>query len=155
MRAKPGAIGAIVRAYGVPEGWQMKQLGDLAKVVGGATPSRDENRFWSGGTTAWASPTDLTGQQTKRIEHTADYITEAGFQSCSTSLLPVGTILYTSRATIGAKAIAAIPITTNQGFANFIPNDEVTSEFLYYYLDLLTPVFIRLGAGTQTHAHDA
>src|SRR5690606_19278413 len=75
-------------------------------------------------------------------------ITERALDECACTLLPAGAILYTSRATIGAKAIAAVPVTTNQGFASFIPKEGVDGEFLYYFLEHLTPVFIRLAAGT-------
>ena len=70
-----------------------------------------------------------------------------GLQFSSAALLPEGAILYTSRATIGAKAIAETPMATNQGFASLVPNG-VDGEYLYYLLDLVTPAIQRLGAGT-------
>jgi type I restriction enzyme S subunit len=147
MHISLGARHDFLRRFGVADGWTAQTLGDLARVVGGGTPSRDESRFWIGGTIPWATPTDLTANRTKLISNTAECITEAGLASSATSLLPAGSILYTSRATIGAKAIAAVPITTNQGFASFLP-DTVDGDYLYYLLDLLTPVIRRLGAGT-------
>ena len=148
MRVKPGAVGNILAQYGVPDGWEPKLVGDLARIIGGATPDTDVRPYWTGGTIPWATPTDITKNNTKWISDTADHLTELGLNSCSATLLPVGTILYTSRATIGAKAIAATSMTTNQGFASFIVNGQTDGEFLFYYLDLLTPVFTRLGAGT-------
>jgi type I restriction enzyme S subunit len=142
-----GARHDFLRRYGIPDRWRAKTLGDLAQVVGGGTPSRDESRFWIGGKIAWATPTDLTANHAKYIAKTAECITEAGLASSAATLLPAGTVLYTSRATIGAKAVAALPMTTNQGFASFLPR-TVDGEYLYYLLDLLTPVIKRLGAGT-------
>ena len=147
MRISLGARHDFLRRFGVAAGWIAQTLGDLARVVGGGTPSRDESRFWIGGTIPWATPTDLTANHTKLISNTAECITEAGLASSATALLPAGSILYTSRATIGAKAVAAVPITTNQGFASFLPS-AVDGDYLYYLLDLLTPVVKRLGAGT-------
>jgi type I restriction enzyme S subunit len=147
MRISLGARHDFLRRYGVADSWRARTLGDLARVVGGGTPSRDEGRFWIGGNIPWATPTDLTANQAKYITKTAECITEAGLASSAASLLPAGSILYTSRATIGAKAVAAVPIATNQGFANFLPR-TVDGEYLYYLLDLLTPVIKRLGAGT-------
>jgi len=142
-----GARHAFLRMYGVPDRWTAQTLGDLAQVVGGGTPSRDETRFWIGGKIPWATPTDLTANRSKYIAKTTEYITESGLSSSAAALLPAGSVLYTSRATIGAKAVAAIPMTTNQGFASFLPR-TVDGEYLYYLLDLLTPVIKRLGAGT-------
>ena len=147
MRISLGARHEFLRRYGVADRWTAQTLGDLARVVGGGTPSRDESRFWIGGTIPWATPTDLTANETKLISNTAECITETGLASSATSLLPAGSILYTSRATIGAKAVATVPITTNQGFASFLPR-SVDGDYLYYLLDLLTPLIKRLGAGT-------
>ena len=147
MRISLGARHDFLRRYGIPEDWQPQTLGQLAKVVGGGTPSRDEHRFWDRGTIPWATPTDLTANDAKLIGTTAEYITEAGLTSSATELLPTGSILYTSRATIGAKAIGAVPMATNQGFASFLPH-SVDPGYLYYLLDLLTPTIKRLGAGT-------
>ena len=121
MRISLGARHDFLRRNGVAENWEAHTLGDLARVVGGGTPSRDESRFWIGGRILWATPTDLTANQTKYISKTTECITDAGLASSAALLLPPGTILFTSRATIGAKAIATVPIATNQGFASFLP----------------------------------
>lgn len=142
-----GARHHFLRKHGVPDGWIPVEIRDLAEVVGGATPDREESRYWIGGQIPWATPTDLTANASKYISTTAEYITEAGFASCAARILPAGTVLYTSRATIGAKAIAQVPIVTNQGFASLVPKN-VNGEFLFYLLDLLTPIIKRLGAGT-------
>jgi type I restriction enzyme, S subunit len=147
MHISLGARHEFLRRHGVPDGWQAKELGNLARVVGGGTPSRDESRFWLGGNIPWATPTDLTENQAKYISKTAECVTQAGLTSSAATLLPAGSILYTSRATIGAKAIASVPIATNQGFASFLPQG-IDGQYLYYLLDLLTPIIKRLGAGT-------
>lgn len=147
MRISAGARHDFLRRYGIPQSWEPQTLGQLARVVGGGTPSRDERRFWVGGTIPWATPTDLTANHAKRISKTAEYITEAGLRASAAERLPAGSVLFTSRATIGAKAIATIPMATNQGFANFLPH-SVDAEYLYYLLELLTPTIKRLGAGT-------
>jgi type I restriction enzyme S subunit len=147
MHISPGARHDFLRRYGIAKDWEPRTLGQLARVVGGGTPSRDEHRFWSGGTIPWATPTDLTANQSKHISKTAECITQAGLASSAAELLPAGSILYTSRATIGAKAIAAVPMATNQGFASFLPR-AVNGDYLYYLLELLTPAVKRLAAGT-------
>jgi type I restriction enzyme, S subunit len=147
MRNKLDARHDFIRKYGTPPGWRTVTLGELADVVGGGTPSRGESRFWQGGTILWATPTDLTANESKYLNRTAESITKVGLASSAATLLPTGSVLYTSRATIGAKAIATVPIATNQGFASFVPR-EVCGEFLYYLLDILTPIIKRLGSGT-------
>lgn len=147
MQVSLGARHSFLRQHGVPEGWCACELRELADVVGGATPSRGEGRFWSGGDIPWATPTDLTANHSKFITETAERITLAGLEECAARLLPAGSILYTSRATIGAKAIAGVPMATNQGFASFVLR-SVDGDYLYYLLDLLTPIIKRLGAGT-------
>jgi type I restriction enzyme S subunit len=148
MRNSVGALGWLLHKFGVPNGWNEVVVEDLAHVVGGATPSRTEFGYWTGGTVPWATPTDITTQGQKWIADSPEHITKRALDDCSCNLLPAGTVLYTSRATIGAKAIAKVPIATNQGFANFIPKPGVDGEFLYYFLEHLTPVFTRLAAGT-------
>jgi type I restriction enzyme, S subunit len=147
MQISLGARHDFLRRYGIAAGWEPRALGDLVQVIGGGTPSRNESRFWTGGTIPWATPTDLTANHAKSISETAEYITESGLASSAATLLPAGSVLYTSRATIGAKAISRIPIATNQGFASFVPR-TVNNEYLYYLLDLLTPIIKRLAAGT-------
>lgn len=143
-----GALGWLLHRFGVPEGWSTTVVDDLAHVIGGATPSRTEYGYWAGGTIPWFTPSDITGQAQKWVQDSEERITKRALEECACSLLPAGTILYTSRATIGAKAIAKTAVTTNQGFASFIPREGVDGEFLYYFLEHLTPVFIRLAAGT-------
>jgi type I restriction enzyme, S subunit len=147
MQNKLDALHYFLRKYGTPQNWLPVTLGDLADIVGGGTPKRDDSRFWQGGTIPWATPTDLTANNSKHITHTEESITETGLSSSAATLLPEGTILYTSRATIGAKAINKVPMATNQGFASFIPK-SIDGDFLFYLIGILTPVIKRLGAGT-------
>ena len=147
MAGEFGALHAIPAKYGIPSAWHKGQIGDLAELVGGGTPDRAESRYWGGGI-PWATPTDVTALQSRRIVATSECITEAGLDSAATRLLPAGTILYTSRATIGAIAVAGMPLCTNQGFANFLPKDGVNSDYLFHLLRFATSTVVRLGAGT-------
>ena len=147
MAAISTVFESLVTGIPCPRGWSQTQVKTFAKIVGGSTPDRGDDRCWQGGQIPWVTPTDITTQKVKYLSDTADKITPEGLGSGGIAMLPAGTVLYTSRATIGAKSIAAIPVTTNQGFANFIPQG-VESEFLFYLLDLLTKTFKRLGSGT-------
>jgi len=122
-------------------------LGEVSRVVSGSTPRTTEPQFW-GGEIAWITPDDLSGYSEKRIARGARSITSAGYESCSTQLMPAGTVLYTSRAPIGYAAISSAPVCTNQGFKSFVPTDAVSSDYLYWVLVHATPQIRELGSGT-------
>src|SRR5690606_22888347 len=90
---------------------------------------------FEGGDIAWLTPADLSGYTNKYLGRGARYITKAGLESCSTRLVPKGTVLFTSRAPIGYVAIASTEVCTNQGFKSFVPDTtDVTSDYLYWWL---------------------
>lgn len=123
------------------------RLSDIGRIVSGATPkTADSDNF--GGSIAWITPADLSGYKGKYISHGAKSITEKGYNSCSTQLMPAGSVLFSSRAPIGYVAIARNPVCTNQGFKSIIPNECVDSEFLYYQLIYLRKQIQDLGSGT-------
>ncbi len=88
---------------------------EVCTIAGGATPSTKVSEYWDGGI-PWATPTDVTGLRAPYLDATARSITEQGLAKCSSALYPVGSILMTSRATIGAFALAKVPVAVNQGF---------------------------------------
>jgi len=131
-----------------PDGWRLAKLAELAEVVGGTTPSRNADGYF-GGSIPWATPTDITRLSGHRfIGSTEAAITEKGRAAAGLRILPPGTILMTSRATIGSAAIARVPITTNQGFQNLIPNDDVEPLWLYYAVTGQRRLLERLAAGS-------
>ena len=116
----------------IPEDWEVVSVSRYGDVVGGGTPSTAYSDYWNG-TIAWCTPTDITGTKGRTIAHTSRYITELGLNNSAAVLLPVGTVLLCTRATIGEARITTIPITTNQGFKNIVPKDG-SALFLYYLL---------------------
>ncbi|HAT1131599.1 restriction endonuclease subunit S [Corynebacterium striatum] len=102
-----------------------QSFAEVAQVFGGSTPSTKNDAFWDGDIN-WATPTDITALDGPWIGDTSRKITEAGLASMSSSLHPENSILMTSRATIGAIALASGPITTNQGFIVVEAPDELT-----------------------------
>lgn len=109
-------------------------ISDLGEVVGGATPSTDNPEYFCDDAIAWISPKDLTGTGLKFIYRGELCITESAYNSCSTKLMPAGTVLFTSRAPVGTVAIAMNDICTNQGFKSVIPKKEIGTAFVYYFL---------------------
>lgn len=117
----------------IPEGWSHGTLDDIGQIVGGSTPSRNEQENFSEKAIPWITPNDLSNNQgNKFISRGASDVTEKGVKSASLKLYPSGTVLLSSRAPIGYMAIAQNELTTNQGFKSFIPNKEYSTEFVYY-----------------------
>lgn len=128
--------------------WKKVKLSEIGKIVGGATPSTKEPLNYENGTIPWLTPKDLTGFDSRYIKRGERNITQLGYESCSTKLLPENSILFTSRAPIGYIAIAENEICTNQGFKSIIPNDDMNPLFIYYLLKYYTPLIKQNGNGS-------
>lgn len=118
----------------LPAGWRMGTIKDLGNVIGGATPQTDNASFWCDNGIPWLSPADLSKQGVKFISKGAKDITELGYKSCSTKLLPAGSVLFSSRAPIGLMAINTQELCTNQGFKSIVPHSNIGTAYVYYYL---------------------
>src|SRR5947209_4153787 len=96
----------------LPNDWDKVPIEELGFICAGGTPSRNEPAFWDG-TIAWVTPAELTTLKSKWLTETKEHITEKGRGRSAAKLLPAGTLLITTRATIGSIVIAAIPVCTN------------------------------------------
>ena len=114
--------------------WKKVKLGSIAEIVGGGTPNTNISHYWNGGI-PWFTPTEIG--KTKYVSESKKTISAPGQNNSSAKILPKGTILFTSRATIGAKAILTVEATTNQGFQSLIVHNNNNNEFIYYYLDII------------------
>jgi len=121
------------RLPGFSEAWTRSPLACIAAIKGGATPSTAVASYW-GGDIPWCTPTDITREPKKYLTQTARSLTAEGLANCSAELLPKGTLLLCSRATIGEVRIAGTAVCTNQGFKSLVCSPGVSSEFLYYQL---------------------
>lgn len=126
--------------------WQTVRLGDVARVVSGATPKTGVPEYW-GGPIPWATPAELSRLGSSRIHATERTLTEAGFSSSGVNILPVGSVLLSSRAPIGLVAINTVPMGTNQGFKSLVPSDRVLAPFLYWWLKSHTALLQSKGRG--------
>ena len=112
---------------------RLVEIQECCNIINGSTPSRNKKEFWDGDI-SWFTPKDLSGLESKYIEDSPEYITKEGYNSCSTTLVPIGSLLFTSRAPIGHIAINKKEACTNQGFKTLVPKDGVDVEYLYYAL---------------------
>ena len=131
----------------LPEGWRTVRLDAIADVIGGSTPSRDRDEFW-GGSIPWVVPSEITSLSGRCLTYTNECITEAGLQAAGLKILPAGSVLLTSRATIGAAAINTRPVATNQGFQNLVAKDGTNSVWLYYCISSMRRELDRRAAGS-------
>lgn len=110
------------------------KIDDICQVISGGTPSTSEPSFW-GDDYMWLTPKDLSTNKNKYIEDSALSISELGLKHSSSKLVPIGSVLLSSRAPIGYMGIAKVQLCTNQGFKSLICNDKlVNNEYLYYLL---------------------
>ena len=114
----------------IPHGWRVQPIGDVIRAVGGSTPSTTEPRYWSGGEHAWATPRDLANLSDPVLLATERQITSAGLERITSGLLPVGTVLLSSRAPIGYTAITEIPVAVNQGFIALDCNKSLPNYYV-------------------------
>ena len=124
------------------------KLSELGEIVGGGTPST-KNASNYGGKISWITPKDLTNVNTRYINQGERNITEEGFKSSSTKILPINSVLFSSRAPIGYIAINNNKeVCTNQGFKSIIPNEKINYMFLYYLLKFNKNKIESMGSGT-------
>ena len=114
--------------------WEKGFVSDFGDVVGGATPSKDVDEYFCSDEIVWLTPKDLTSTGKKFIYKGETDITETAYRSCSTKMLPKGSVLLTSRAPVGCVAIAMTELCTNQGFKSIVPFKEIGTAFVYYFL---------------------
>lgn len=122
----------------------IKKLGEVCDVVGGSTPKTNEESYW-GGEHYWISPAELDGS--KYVYSTSRTITDDGVRSAHLQMLPIGTVLLSSRAPIGKVAITKVPMYCNQGFKNLVCKNEVINEYVYWFLAHSTDYLNSLGTG--------
>ena len=132
----------------IPEGWTLSEIGAQIDIAGGATPSTKTPDFWDNGDIHWTTPKDLSNVKDKILLHTERKITKAGLGKISSGLLPVNTVLMSSRAPVGYLAIAKVPVAINQGYIAMKCNKELSPEFVLQWCSANMPEIITRASGT-------
>lgn len=128
--------------------WTFGNISDLGTVVGGSTPSKSKPEYYTEDGIAWITPKDLSINKAKFISHGENDITELGLKNSSASIMPEGTVLFSSRAPIGYIAIASGEVTTNQGFKSVVPKPEIGTAYVYCFLKHNLPVIEGMASGS-------
>lgn len=131
----------------IPEHWEITPLKFCFKVLSGATPKSTELSYWEDGNINWITPADFKTED-RFISDGVKKITKEGFMSCSTTLIPSGSIIFSKRAPIGSVVINSNEVCTNQGCLSCIPKDDISSLFFYYIMSVSQKYFDMLGTGT-------
>jgi type I restriction enzyme S subunit len=131
----------------IPEGWRVGRLDELGDIVGGATPSKAEDSYYTSKGIAWLTPKDLSNKLSKFTSRGEIDLTQEGYNSCSAKLMPKGSVLFSSRAPIGYLTIAKNDICTNQGFKSVVPKYAGTA-YIYYLLKTNTKRIESMSSGT-------
>lgn len=128
--------------------WTLGTISNLGTVVGGSTPSKSKPEYYTEDGIAWITPKDLSINKAKFISRGENDITELGLKNSSASIMPEGTVLFSSRAPIGYIAIASGEVTTNQGFKSVIPKPEIGTAYVYCFLKHNLPVIEGMASGS-------
>ena len=134
--------------FDIPDSWEWVRLSYLGEIVGGGTPKTGETSYWENGDIPWLTPADMKYVKGKYVSSGERFITEKGLNESSAQLMPMGTVLYSSRAPIGYIAIAENNICTNQGFKSLVPFLKEINLYAYYCLIAFTPDIQSRASGT-------
>ncbi len=146
MFPRNGKKNPEIRFAGFTDDWEQRKLGELAEIVGGGTPSTSKSEYWDGDID-WYAPAEISDKIF--VDESQRKISEKGFNSSSAKMLPIGTVLFTSRAGIGKTAILAKEGCTNQGFQSIVPHkDKLDSYFIFSRTEELKKYAETVGAGS-------
>ena len=131
----------------LPNEWGRAELRTLGTVVGGGTPSRGVPSFWQGNI-PWVTPGEISGNAGKFLYNTSERISASGLSGSGANLLPAGSLLVTTRATLGARVINAVAMATNQGFKSIVFKQAADSGFYFHLFQRMKSELVRRASGT-------
>ncbi|WEK44295.1 MAG: restriction endonuclease subunit S [Candidatus Sphingomonas colombiensis] len=115
---------------GVPKGWTVNTIDEVCQTIGGGTPSTQKAGYWDDGDVLWFTPTDVTRNSCLALLNSETKISESGLNNSSAKIIPAGSILMTSRASVGFFGINRLAASTNQGFINIVANEPTLRMYL-------------------------
>jgi type I restriction enzyme S subunit len=129
------------------KGWVETTLGEVASVIGGGTPSTTNPDFWEGDV-IWLTPTEVVAIDGKTVGDSVRKLTQSGLKNSGARLLPAGTVILTSRASVGFAAISERELATNQGFQSLVPGDRALAKYLMFWIQNNRSEFDSRAAGS-------
>jgi type I restriction enzyme S subunit len=144
-RSRNAVLHELLSAGG--DDWVETTLGEVSEVIGGGTPSTSIPEYWEG-EIVWLTPSEITSQHGEFVSNSIRKISELGLKNSGAQMLPKGSVILTSRASVGYVAISAIELCTNQGFQSLVPKDSVLAEFLMFWIQQNRSEFESRSAGS-------
>ena len=129
------------------QGWKLETVGNVCTIVNGGTPKTGVPKYWDGGH-LWLTPKDMGKLASNFVSDTSRKITDEGLRNSSAKLLPIDSIVLSSRAPIGHLAINKKPISTNQGCKGLVPKNGIDTKFVFFFLKNSVELLNDLGSGT-------
>jgi len=126
--------------------WNKVSLGDVCTIINGGTPKSEVADYWEGDLN-WITPKEMGKLLGREIASTERKITEKGLKNSSAKLLPINSVILSSRAPIGHLAINKELMATNQGCKGLIPSSKLNYEYLYYFLYHSKKLLNDMGSG--------
>lgn len=130
----------------IPLSWHINKIKHNFIIVSGATPKSENTDYWDGDIT-WITPADYKTQD-KYVSHGKRNITQKGYDSCGTTIIPTGSIVFSKRAPVGTVAITEGELCTNQGCLSCVQKELANSTYYYYVMSVFTEQFELLSSGT-------
>lgn len=130
----------------IPEGWEVRKIKNSFSIYAGATPKSENSDYWNGNI-PWITPADYKTAD-KYVSSGRKSLTELGYNSCGTTLVPAGSVIFSKRAPVGSVAIAQNDLCTNQGCLACTPRKNVNSTYFYYCMSTFTEQFELVSSGT-------
>lgn len=130
----------------IPKDWEIRPIKNSFSVLSGATPKSENSAFWDGDI-IWITPADYKTED-KYVFGGKRNLTQAGYASCGTSLVPKGSLVFSKRAPIGTVAVAGRTLCTNQGCLSCVPRENTSSIYFYYLISAFADQFNLFGTGT-------
>jgi type I restriction enzyme S subunit len=131
----------------IPEGWEVRPIGEVIETFGGSTPSTKNPEYWTDGDVTWFIPTDLTRSGSMFVFDSEKKINQLGIRNSSARMFPAYSVMMTSRATIGVTAINTKEACTNQGFITCIPNERLSASHIYFWIQETLPTITSIASG--------
>lgn len=138
----------LTEVFGNPgDDWEEKKLGEICTIVNGGTPKTNVAKYWDGNV-LWVTPKDMGKSQKIYVKETSRKITDIGLNNSSAKLIPQNSVILSTRAPIGHLLINSEEMSFNQGCKGLVPNNNLKTKYLYYFLFSSVKLLNDLGSGT-------
>jgi type I restriction enzyme, S subunit len=131
----------------IPSSWNVDKIGKLFTLVGGGTPSTTDSSYWNG-TIPWVGPKEMSECENSYISKGGRFLSKKGAESLGNKKVLKNGVVISTRAPVGYIKIADNDLYTNQGCHSVQPNENILTEYIYFWFILNNSVLERNSSGT-------